>query len=163
MNFAYIHSDAAGVLGAGEDYPASGAGATISDNGTPSTSWISPTGIDPDGAAVNQTMTLLPARIRLSPPGVNANTGLYTMYVTDGNGDPTTPAGMQNYANTMIHELGHVLNLGHRVDTGGSPFNDGLNFPPGENIMHWNNPWNIAQDFDIIQARAVRRSPLVPP
>jgi hypothetical protein len=29
--------------------------------------------------------------------------------------------------------------------------------------MHWNNPTTIAQNFDIIQAKAVRRSPLVPP
>ncbi len=157
MNFAYIHSRFDGVLGAASDYPANGAGALITDGGTPSSSWISPTGVPPDAAAGPVNMNLLAARQRAGHPQ------LFAMYVTDGNGDPTTLAGQQNYANTISHEFGHILNLGHRVDTGGSPFNDGVNYPPGENLMHWNNPPALAQDFDIIQARAAHRSPLVPP
>jgi hypothetical protein len=85
------------------------------------------------------------------------------MYVTDANGAPGVLANDQAYANTIAHEFGHNLNLGHRVDSAGSPFNDGVNHPPGENVMHWNNPPALAQDFDIVQARAVFRSPLVPP
>jgi hypothetical protein len=164
MNFVYIHSDRAGNLGAADDYPASNAGATISDNGTPSTSLISPSGIPPDGAAVNQTMTLLAARARPAPAGnPNRWQGLFSMYVTDGCGNPSNLNAMQTYATTIVHEFGHILNLPHRVDQPGSPYNDGLNYPPNENVMHWNNPWAQAQDFDIIQAKAVRQSPLVPP
>jgi hypothetical protein len=73
----------------------------------------------------------------------------------------------------MAHELGHILNLGHRVEqadpttaTGLSAngiFFDGLTHPPQENIMFWAGVQAICQDFDIIQARAVRQSPLLPP
>jgi hypothetical protein len=164
MNFAYIHSESAGNLGAAEDYPASNAGATITDSGTPSSSWLPPSGIPPDGAAGTSTMTLLAARVRPAPPGhPNRWNGLFSMYVSDSNGDPSTLAGQQKYANTMAHEFCHILGLAHRVDGAGSPFNDGINYPPNENLMHFNNGPALAQDLDILQARAVRQSPLVPP
>jgi hypothetical protein len=164
MNFAYIHSDNSGNLGAADDYPANNLGATITDNGTPSTSLISPCGIPPDGAAINQVMTLLAARTRPAP-AANPNRwqGLFSMYVSDACGIPTNLNDQQTYATTMVHEFGHILSLAHRVDTAGSPFNDNLLYPPNENVMHWVNPWAQAQDFDIIQAKAVRQSPLVPP
>jgi len=158
LNFAYIRSDPAGNLGVGMFFPASGAGATISDNGTPSTSWITPSGVAPDGAAGNITMRLIGA---LAHPTIHGT--FAAMYVTDGNGPPATAAAQLSYGGTIAHEVCHLFNLNHRVDTAGSPFNDGLNYPPGENVMHWNNPGTIAQSFDIIQARAVLRSPLVPP
>lgn len=157
LNFAYIVSDAGGNLGVGMFFPASGAGANISDSGTPSTSWIVPSGVAPDGAAGNVTMRLIPA---LAHPTIHGFAG---MIVTDANGVPTAPAAQHNYANTIAHEVCHLFNLNHRVDGPGSTFNDGLNYPPNENVMHWNNPATIAQSFDIIQAKAVRRSPLVPP
>ncbi|MFH1216442.1 MAG: hypothetical protein V1706_08070 [Pseudomonadota bacterium] len=183
FNFAYIRSDAGGNLGAGTDYPANGAGATITDNGSPSTSWIQPSGVDPDNAAGTVTMNLLAARER--------NTATYpqlaAMYVTDANGDPAAAADQFTYAGTIAHELGHVLGLGHRVEgvpetapgagdqrdmtsadaaaslVAGGIFWDGLLVPPGENVMHWINPTTQAQDFDIIQARAMHQSPVVPP
>jgi hypothetical protein len=82
------------------------------------------------------------------------------------------PAIQQRYANTMVHEFGHILNLGHRVE-GTEPahptkylykgiFFDGLTHPPRENVMNWVETQDIAQDFDIIQARAMHESPLVP-
>ncbi len=157
MNFAYIHSDRSGNLGAATDYPASGAGASITDSGTPSVSWISPTGVPPDAAAGTVTMNLLLARQRPHHPH------LFSMYVTNANGNPSVLAAQQTYAGTIAHEFGHILNLPHRVDTGGSPFNDGLNYPRNENLMHWNNPTTLAQDLDIIQARAIHQSPLLPP
>lgn len=165
MNFAYIHSDRAGNLGAADDYPASNAGGTLTDSGTPSTSWTSPTGVPPDGAAGAVNLTLLAARQRNTARFPN----LFCMYLTDGNysrngaGVIQALASDQTFAGTIAHELGHVLNLGHRVDAGGSPFNDGINYPTNENVMHFNNPTNLAQDFDYIQALAVRQSPLVPP
>jgi hypothetical protein len=158
MNFAYIHSDRSGNLGAADAYPASGAGATITDNGSPSSSWKVPSGVKPDTAASPVVMTLLAARLRPGHPN------LVSMYVTDGpNGDPSKLADMQTYAGTIAHEFGHNLNLAHRVDTPASPFNDNVNHPPAQNVMHWNNPTTIAQDFDIIQAKAARQSPIIPP
>jgi hypothetical protein len=156
LNFAYIVSDTGGNLGVGMYFPASGAGANISDNGSPSSSWISPSGVAPDGAAGNVTMRLIGA---LPHPTIHGFAG---MIVTDGNGVPTLPAAQLAYGNTIAHEVCHLFNLNHRVDGPHSPFNDGLNYPPNENVMHWNNPGTIAQSFDIIQAKAVRRSPLVP-
>jgi hypothetical protein len=163
MNFAYVFSHATGALGAASCYPASNAGATIPDTGTPSSSWISPSGIPPDAAAGTTTMTLLGAH-PIPPPAARpaAFAALFSMYVTDANGNPSALASQQAYANTIIHEFGHILNLGHR-GVAGDPWDDLVNYPPNENIMHPSNPPALAQDFDIIQARAVRRSPLVPP
>jgi hypothetical protein len=155
MNFAYVHSAAGGALGAAIDR-ASAVGATITDTGTPSTSWISPSGINPDGAAGTVTLNLRPARTRPATPP-----NLYSMIVSDACGDPTTLAGQQVYANTIAHELGHILHLGHR-GVAADGVNDGVNFPLNENMMHPSNAPALAQDFDIIQARAVRLSPLVP-
>ena len=158
MNFAYIHSaTGGGILGAADDYPANGAGGSISDSRTPSSSWSVPSGIAPDAAAPTINMTLLVRRQRAGHPQ------LFGMYVTNANGAPGVLVNDQTYAGTIAHEFGHILNLGHRVDDVGSPFNDALNHPPNENVMHWHNPTTQAQDFDIIQARAVFRSPLVPP
>jgi hypothetical protein len=163
MNFAYVHSRAGGALGAASSYPNSNAGATITDTGTPSTSWIPPSGVPPDAASGTTTMNLLAARV-IPPPAGNpaAFAGLFSMYVTDANGDPAALADQQTYAGTIIHEFGHILNLGHR-GVAGDAFDDIVNYPPNENIMHPNNPTALAQDFDIIQGRAVRQSPLVPP
>jgi hypothetical protein len=182
MNFAYILSDKDGNLGAADAYPASGAGVSIPDSGHPSSSWIPPSGVKPDPDASPIAMTVLAARLR---PGFPK---LASMYLTDtGNGDPANIKHMQTYANTMTHEFGHILNLGHRVEgvpetspgagdqrdmTAADPraslnakgiFWDGLVHPPGENVMHWCNPATQAQDFDIVQAKAARQSPLIPP
>jgi len=83
----------------------------------------------------------------------------------------------------MTHEFGHILNLGHRVEgtnnthptpnvdmPPGTPaaqlqangvFWDNMLHPPHENVMQWQDPATIAQDFDVIQARAVLLSPIV--
>lgn len=169
MNFAYIHSfftQPGGniTLGVADNYPASNAGATFSDNGSPSTSLMSPSGIPPDGAATNQVMTLLAASPR--PAGL-ANPGhwlsLFSMNVSDACGDPTNLNAQQTYATVICHEFGHVLNLAHRPEMPGGPYNDGLNYPASENVMNAFNNWPQTQDFDIIQAKAVRQSKIVPP
>jgi hypothetical protein len=175
MNFAYIHSERhANIGGAATDFPSSnlapaapGARPTITDNGTPSTSWIAPTGVAPDGAAGAVTMRLIKGIQRPGHPR------LFAMFLSDTIGDPANAAIQQLYAKSMAHELGHILNLGHRVEqadpttaTGLSAngiFFDGLTHPPQENIMFWAGVQAICQDFDIIQARAVRQSPLLPP
>ncbi|HEY4188734.1 MAG TPA: hypothetical protein VGP07_26945 [Polyangia bacterium] len=173
MNFAYVHSATGGVLGAATDFPPSGVAAaagtrpSITETGTPSASWIIPTGVPPDAAAGAVTLQLIRGIQRPGHPQ------LFAMFVTDSHGDPSIPAIQLNYANTIVHEFLHILNLGHRVE-GPDPatatglaangiFWDGLLHPPNENIMHWNAPGNIAQDIDTIQARGARQSPLVPP
>jgi hypothetical protein len=157
-NFAYVHSDIGGNLGRATDRQASKSGATITDNGKPSTSWIPPTGIDPDPAAGTITMNLRPVMQSLKADGVTPKfPNLFAMYLTNANGSPS--ANPDVYANTLAHEFGHILNLAHRPQAGG----DGLSFPANENLMHPSNPPAQAQDLDIIQARAVHQSPLVPP
>lgn len=173
MNFAYIHSERrANVGGAATDIPASnvaavgGARPQVTDSGTPSDSWVRHTGIAPDTAARTTTMQLINAIQRGGHPQ------LFAMFLADTLGDPATPAGHQQYAKSMVHELCHVLNLGHRIEgpdatqpTGliaNGIFWDGLSYPPQENIMFWQGAQPICQDMDIIQARAAHQSPLVP-
>ena len=196
INFAYIHSDRRQNLGAATDYPANNAGASITDppaatagtQANPSTSWIRPTGVGIGAGATTGrvTMNLIAANQRAGHPQLCA------MYVTDACGGARVPANnhqtiqrQREYAGTMTHEFGHILNLGHRVEgvpetapgagdqrdmtaadapatlNAGGIFWDGLLHPPHENVMQWWDPSTIAQDFDIIQARAVHRSPLV--
>jgi hypothetical protein len=81
------------------------------------------------------------------------------MYITNQSGDPDFPGNQLTYGSTIAHELGHVLNLNHR-EAGGL---DGLNNPPNQNIMHPDEGADLAQDFDIIQTRAVHQSRLVQP
>lgn len=204
MNFAYIHSDWTGRnpitsrpnpsnLGAAFDYPASNAGASITDpptgavtNATPSSSWARPTGVGVgvDATTTGTTMNLLTARQRTNRAGALSDPNLFAMYVCDSNGGPPggnhrTANRQLTFANTIAHEFGHILNLGHRVEgvtatgsdmvaatpvaslTAGGIFWDGLVHPPRQNVMHWIAPSTIAQDFDLIQARAVHQSPLV--
>ncbi len=162
FNIAYIHSSqrtrrgGPRALGLADSWLANGAGNTIIDNGTPSTSWIIPTGIPPDGAAGNVTMALLDARER-DPARFPR---LFAMSVTNLNGDPALPADQLTYGGTIAHELGHVLNFPHRGVEDGE---DGLNHPFNENVMHRDNPSDEAQDFDIIQTRAAHQSLLVRP
>ena len=164
MNFVYIHSCAplpsgGRILGAATDFPASRAGTRISDSGTPSSSWIPPTGLPPDATAKRNTMKLLARRQRNNHPK------LFAMYITNACGSPTSNAGMLTYGTTIAHEIGHVLSLRHRnlnimrggVETSG---HDGLKHPPQENLMHANNPATQAQDLDLLQVKAIHRSPL---
>ena len=175
MNFAYVHSERrANVGGAASDFPNSniapavaGGRPSITDSGTPSTSWVSPTGVLPDAAAGAVTMNLITGIQRPGHPR------LFAMFLCDNLGDPAVAADQQIYAKSMCHELGHILNLGHRVEgpdlttATGLNFNgifwDGLSHPPQENIMFWQGAQAICQDFDIIQTRAAHQSPLVPP
>jgi hypothetical protein len=174
MNFAYIHSERRPLIGgAATDFPASnvaavaGARPRVTDNGSPSTSWIRPSGVLPDGAAGPINMNLIRAIQRPGHPR------LFAMFLCDNIGDPAVLADQRLYAKTICHELGHILNLGHRVEgpdattvtrlVSNGIFFDGLTHPPTQNIMFWQAIQDICQDFDIIQARAVHQSPLVPP
>jgi hypothetical protein len=81
------------------------------------------------------------------------------MCITNQSGDPDFPGNQLTYGSTIAHELGHVLNLHHR-NVGGP---DRLDGPPDQNIMHPDEDADYAQDFDIIQTRAVHQSQLVRP
>ncbi len=156
MNFAYIVSSVhpvAGmfVLGEATDIPLNTLAPRVTDNGTPSTSWKRPSGIAPDRAARAVNMRLFNRTQRAGHPQ------LYGMYVTDSNGNPANANDRFTYAGTIAHELGHILGLRHRVGAG----HDGLLHPWSENLMHGTNPTTIAQDIDIIQAKAVVGSPAV--
>lgn len=175
LNFAYIHSEVHGYLGGATDYPNSklapavpGGRPQISDNGTPSSSWISHTGVPPDAAADEVKMDLIRGRQRAA----NKYKKLYAILLSDAIGDPSTLAGKQAYAKVIVHEFGHVLNLGHRPEkpdpttaTGWSAngiFYDGQRHPPLQNLMNWAPAQDTCQDFDLIQARAMREAKLVP-
>jgi hypothetical protein len=184
LNFAYVHSDANNGYGAACYYPDSklavglavGARPTIQDNGSPSSSWATSTnstnvtggsGVPPDAAAGTATMTLISRR----RPTNHAR--LFGMYVAGDCGDATNPANDQVYGLVIAHELGHMLNLGHRVERpdaadpsgfiAGGIFVDGLTYPDPENVMRWGIAANVNQDFDILQALAVWESPIVNP
>jgi hypothetical protein len=156
VNFAYVRSCANhNILGAATDYPASGAGATITDSGSPSPSWNTPgSGVDPDTAPGTLTMRLLAATA-----AVAGKPNLVGMFVSGDAGNPATNA--MRYGYSIAHEFGHILDLMHRVDSAvGATYDDGLNHPPLENVMHWLNVPAIRQDLDIIQARAAHSTPL---
>lgn len=148
FNFAYIINDIRNNLGLTTDFAPPSA-ATVQDSGTPSSSFISPCGIPPDGAAS-------PTSIRLYSPALQQRrTNLFAMYVTQN-----SPTAM-DFGGTIAHEFGHAVGLRHRVDVGGLTSNDTQLHPPRENLMHGNSPTFEAQDFDLLQARGVLLSPLV--
>ncbi len=78
--------------------------------------------------------------------------------ITNHNGNPDTLA--QDYGETIAHELGHVLMLGHR-----HPQDDGLAKPVRKNLMQppqirWvgTEPFPPSEDLDLIQLVATRGS-----
>jgi len=157
LNIAYIHSDfiGGGLIGYGmaSDFSRNSLpGDQVEDNGTPSTSWIRPSGIPPDTGPGTVRMRVF--REDRRRPG---HPQLYGLYVTNTSGNPTTEMGILTYGGTIAHEVGHILTLRHRIGAG----NDTLSRPLGTNLMHGTNPSTLAQDLDIVQARAVLGCPIV--
>lgn len=129
------------------DRPANNAGTSITDNGNPSTSWVRPSGILPDGDPQTVTMTLAAARQR--------NSNLAAFWISDF----ADPDNADTYGRVITHEMGHVLGLRHRgrgVEGGGAI----ERHPPTENRM-FSEEDTFGLDFDIIQAKAAHRSPVV--
>lgn len=82
------------------------------------------------------------AREGLAPPGVSGSDGV---------------VGALCFGSTMAHELGHVLNLRHRLEPG----DDGVPFPDTkQNLMSYGGA-NLSHDIDILQAKVIHLSPLV--
>jgi hypothetical protein len=167
MNFCYMKSDTGGNLGSAfkwPDHPDASSSATygrwnFQETGTPSTSWIQPSGNPPDTAAGTITMKAIGG----GDFGSSLPADLYGMSIFDGN-DPTTDAGRREYAGTIAHELGHMLSLGHRIESAsiaGKWYDDELTFPPRQNVMHYNASTATAQDFDIAQTKVMRGSALI--
>ncbi len=149
-NFVYVISTAdASTLGEACLRESQGR-ATQTDSGTPTTSWARPSGMPPDGPASDKSMRLRENGVYNGALGVK---NLYAMYLRNH-------TSRFEYVNTMAHELGHILNLGHRGGTATNPpaVDDLLHWPREENIMHADNPATTAQDIDVIQAKAARRS-----
>lgn len=164
--------------------------ATITDSGTPSSSWIVPSGILPDDAAGTVNMKIIDERIHPDP----VHPELFGMLIMNSSGNKPGGRDALMYAKNIAHEVGHMLSLGHRVEEitdatlaaqwnagtlnpgpggtiaaltsaklGGSngAYDDGLWHPRRQNVMHFSQFAEVAQDFDILQAKAVRESKLL--
>ncbi len=146
VNFAYVKSELPGTLGMAQCFHTNGG--EVADEGTPSTSWITPSGVPPAPAARRQTMRIFAS----SPHPTLPNR--FALFITDVNANDFEACG------TIAHEFGHGLGLMHRLEWPGLR-NCRVQYPWNENLMHRDNSTTIAQDLDIIQALAVRQSPLV--
>jgi len=154
LNFAYIHSDYSGPgwIGygmatdmSGNSLPLPASDPRVEDNGTPSTSWRRPSGIPPDTGPNPVKM-----RVFRNASHRSGHPQLFSIYITNGLGNPTTPRGKTLYGTCVAHETGHILTLRHRVGAG----HDGLLHPANTNLMN-GTVTTITQDLDIIQARGI--------
>ncbi len=164
--------------------------ANSSDAGTPSNSWVLPSGIPPDKAAGNvklKTFAGQPSRLKSPGPGDKAyikarNTASPPFVANDMTRIhaailPAVWGGnVSNNGINMAHEMGHVLGLMHRGN-GGLTANrlsdDQINskdiknklrgHPWTENVMSYGYPLaiDLAMDIDLLQASVIRRHPSV--
>jgi hypothetical protein len=166
VTFAYIESLASGttVLAQAQFSPTNHAPhGRVTDNGVPSSSLIPKTGIPGSTPVSNVTLPVI-ASLNTGPQPPTPANGARSFNLLWGITVPTSSidnnaggnAAVANmiYANTLAHELGHVLGLNHRVPNG-DPFPDGLSVPRDQNIMDPNAPALIAESFDIIQVKAI--------
>ena len=123
--------------------PAGGSFPQLTDSGTPSTSWISPSGVFPHGAATSQTLEMMQQTLH------GRHKKAWAVTVCNGN------TSEMQYANTLAHEVCHAMGLAHREAT------QDLLPELNENLMHATEGPDVAQDLDIVQAKAIHKSPLV--
>ena len=195
LNFTYVHSLNGNITGVATRWPESNAGpegTLVSDDKSPSTSWIRPSGISPDADADEVEMRIIKGFVDAT------HADMFGMVMASNGGNPGDAATAHRYGQTMAHEIGHMLCLGHRVevisdatcqtnwqngtlrpaaDAGGRVpqlvqgagnlgahdgiFCDELWFPPFHNVMLYYSLPQFALDFDRVQARAARQSPLL--
>lgn len=175
INICYIHSHSGGnPSGLARDRMRSPASTTAPQGGSPSTSWVFPTGVYPDGdGRTIRMLTMGPSTRRPD-----------TQRSLAGDGDLGHACGLTiadwaaniSDANTEAHEIGHVLGLHHRGSGGYDPAAAmqpsvdqvnhlsgpyaGKGHPWDENIMSY-SAYDRAQDFDLIQAKVMRKHPLL--
>lgn len=172
--FAYIHSLASGntVLAQAQVWPHNHAPKTrkdppsatsliLRDSGVPSTSLISRTGIPgstPVGAVNLRVLAALFAKFKSTQTARHIDL-LWGITVPTFSIDNASNAANRDafYATTLAHEVGHVLGLKHRIASG-DPFADGLTTPARKNVMFPFLNFPAAENFDIIQSKAVRFS-----
>lgn len=173
FNLVYLHSCAhkPNLLGSATDRRYSEASTEVTLAGSPSTSWVRPSGVfpdDPGGSVAMETMGPSSARDVAQKPlcGDGAIDDLCACLITQND-------RITNGSVTLAHELGHVIGLHHRgngaggVD-GGS--RDKVNHMAGprntqghpfiENCMTYGSD-DVAQDFDMIQIMHVRNHKLL--
>ncbi|MFN0105580.1 MAG: peptidoglycan-binding protein, partial [Bryobacteraceae bacterium] len=141
----------------------------LPDSGVPSSSLISRSGIPGDTPVQTVNLDVIP-KSKLRIPFKSSQTARHenllwgiavpttTMDTFANATAPTTPETI--YGSVLAHELGHVLGLNHRISTG-DDFPDGLTKPATMNVMFPSMNFPAAENFDIIQAKAVRFSELL--
>ncbi|WP_437498399.1 type VI secretion system tip protein TssI/VgrG [Sorangium sp. So ce1099] len=182
LTFAYFHSSSVpNVLAAAQRYPVNHAplarvdpprayttaGFTLKDTGTPSSSLISKTGVPPDVPTAAVSMNVVRSfgtSWQGASPATRDDNLLWGLMVPTTQIDASAATGgdvtILAYANTLAHEIGHTLGLGHRNEPGGA-WTDGLTLPTNENLMHPSNPPPNAENLDILQVRAIRFSEIL--
>jgi len=184
FNVAYIHSCAGeqlrGLNGAATDRRLTKTEKTISLDGSPSTSWIQPTGVFPDdiGQEIKiKTLEPTPPRDTLQRDLCGNGSIINAICACIMTQKGATALGSA----TLAHELGHVLGLNHRgcggytrkeLDNATNPIEsvDGVNQLAGPR-KGWGHPWDEnlmtygpnsrRQDVDIIQTKVIRAHKLL--
>jgi hypothetical protein len=182
MHLVYIKSlSSAGAAGVAVDRPGL-AGDKVSIEGTPSTSWVPPTGVAPDKASAKVTMKTMPkSDARTSQKDkdyAKARKTLDASFPDDAYDKlfgcimpDYTPPSDEDWPQTLAHEVGHVLGLRHRGNPQTDPAkgkvgsndevngNGGKGHPWLENVMSYG--YTQSQDFDLLQTRVIRKHPSV--
>ncbi len=172
FNLVYVHSCAGrpNLLGSATDRRLSEPEAKVSLSGTPSTSWIRPTGVFPDSATKKIEMKRMgPSNQRANDQkplcGDGAIEQLCACLITQND-------RIANGSVTLAHELGHVIGVHHRGSGGNvaKASYDEVNHLAGPR-KGWGHPWdencmsygsdNEAQDFDMLQIKVIRAHKLV--
>lgn len=121
LNFFYVRSHDQGAGGAAVFWPHSklgNAAGTIDDTGTPSSSWIRPSGNAPDNAAGTVRLRYIRG---WPPPNDAAHRQRHGMFITAAMGADPGGIDAMDYGVAIAHEVGHMMNLGHRVETISDP------------------------------------------
>lgn len=181
MHLCFVKSLKDGGAGVATDRPGL-SGANISMSGTPSSSWLPPSGVTPDAAAGTVTMLTMDKskgrttqgdldyvkeRKKVDPTFSNASFDrLYGCIMPD-----YTPPTDADWPQTIAHEVGHVLGLRHRgnpqtnIQLGKIGGNDNVNGAGGwghpfeENVMSYG--YTLSQDLDLIQTMHIRGHPVL--
>jgi hypothetical protein len=119
----------------------------VTDQGTPSSSWQAPSGVWPQGKADEVKIGVLAGDIHPDKKH------LWAVAIANHAEAADSDDGIFAYGSTLAHEVGHFLSLDHR-----NPGEDGLRHPATHNVMYPTSHNATAQDFDLIQAKAMQLS-----